>query len=115
MHGVNDVRQTHTAELPVPEPSVYEFEVAVEKLKRHKSPCIDQILAELIKGDDRTIRSEICKLINSILNKDEFLEEWKELIIAPIYKSIKTDFSNCRGISLFSTAYKICPTCCCEG
>ena len=90
MHGVNDVRQTeiHTAELPVLEPSIFEFEVAVEKLKIHKSPCIDQIPAELIK----TIRSEIRKLIYSILNKGEFLEEWKDLIIAPIYKSVKTDF-----------------------
>ena len=109
MHGVNDVGQTevHTAELPVPEPGVFEFEMAVEKLKRHKSPCIDQIPAELIKAGDRTICSEIHKFIYSIMNKEEFLEEWKELIITPIYKSVKTDFSNCRGISLFSTAYKI--------
>ena len=108
-------RQIHTAELPVSELSVCGFEVAVEKLKRQKSPCIDQIPAELIKAGDRTIHSEICKLINSVLNKEECLGEWKELIIAPIFKSVKTDFSNCRGNSLFSTAYKICPTCCCQG
>jgi len=46
-HGVNDVRQTeiHTAESLVPEPSASEFELAIEKLKRHKSPGIDQIPA----------------------------------------------------------------------
>jgi len=48
--GINDVRQReiHTAEPLVPEPSGCEFELAIEKLKRHKSPGIDQILA--IKG-----------------------------------------------------------------
>jgi hypothetical protein len=108
VHGVNYVRQTeiHTAELPVPEPSVFEFEMAVEKLKRRKSPGIDQTPAEFFKAGDSC---EFRKLIYSIWNKEEFLEEWKESIVAPIYKSVKTDFSNCRGISLFSTAYKICP------
>jgi hypothetical protein len=50
IHGVNDVRQTevHTAEPLVPEPSAFEVEMAIEKLKRHKSPGIDQIPAELI-------------------------------------------------------------------
>jgi hypothetical protein len=42
IHGVNDVRQTevHTAEPLVPEPSAFEFEMAIGKLKRHKSPGI---------------------------------------------------------------------------
>ena len=50
VHGVNDIRQTeiHTAELLVPEPSAFEVEMAVEKLKRYESPGIDQITAELI-------------------------------------------------------------------
>jgi hypothetical protein len=38
-------------------------ERAIEKLKRHNSPGIDQIPAELIKGRSSTIRSEIHKLI----------------------------------------------------
>jgi len=40
----------------------------------------------LIKAGDRTIRSEIDKLINSIWNKEELSEEWKESIIVPIYR-----------------------------
>jgi hypothetical protein len=57
IHGVNDVRQAeiHTAEPLVPEPSESEIDMAIEKLKRHKSPGIDQILAELIKAGGRTI------------------------------------------------------------
>jgi len=61
VHGVNYVRQTeiHTAEPLVLEPSTFESEMAIEKLKRHKSPGIDQIPAELIKAGGRKIRSEI--------------------------------------------------------
>jgi len=33
----------------VPEPSVFDFEKAIGKLKRYKSPGIDQIPKELIK------------------------------------------------------------------
>ena len=63
MPGVNDFRQTeiYTSELPVPELRVFDFEMGVEKLKRHKSPCIDQIPAELIKARDRTFHPEIHK------------------------------------------------------
>jgi hypothetical protein len=56
-HGVNYFRQTEirTAEQLVPELSVFELEMAVEKLKSHKSPAIDQIPAEFIKAGSRTI------------------------------------------------------------
>jgi hypothetical protein len=58
--------------------SAFEVEVAVEKLKRHKSPGIDQIPAELIKAGGRTVHSEIHNLINSVLNKEELPEEWSQ-------------------------------------
>jgi hypothetical protein len=53
VHGDNDVTQTeiHTAEPLVPEPSVFEVEMAIEKLKRYKSPGTDQIPAELLKQE----------------------------------------------------------------
>jgi len=68
IHEVNDVRQTeiHTAEPLVPEPSTFEVELTIEKLKSHKFPGIDEIPAELIKAVSRTIRNEIHKLIISI-------------------------------------------------
>jgi hypothetical protein len=55
--GVCDVRQTeiHTAEPLVPEPSAFEVEMAIEKLKSHNSPGTDQIPADLIKAGGRTI------------------------------------------------------------
>jgi len=51
VHGVKDVGQAeiHTAEPLVPEPSAFEIELAIGKLKSHKSPGIDEISAELIK------------------------------------------------------------------
>jgi len=59
VHGVSDVRHTeiHTAEPLVPEPIAYEIEMAIEKLRRHKSPGINQIPAEFIKAGSRTICS----------------------------------------------------------
>ena len=92
----------------MPEPSTFEVDLAIEKLKSHKSPGIHQIPAELIKEGGRTIRYQIHKLIVYIWNKEELPEEWKELIIVPIYKKgDKTDCNNYRSISLSSTTYKI--------
>jgi len=101
VHGVNDVRQTeiHTAEPLVSELSVFEVKLAIEELKSHKSLGIDQIPAEMIKAEGGTIFYENHKLINSIWNKEELPEKWKQLIIVPIYKKgNKTDCSNSGGI-----------------
>ena len=89
--GVNDVGQTeiHTAELLLPEPSAFEFELDIEKLKSHKSPGIDQVLAELFKAGGRTICCEI-HIHTFVWDKEELPEEWKESIIVLIYKGIKT-------------------------
>ena len=110
VHGVKDVRQAeiHTAEPLVPEPSASEVELAIDKLKSHKSPGIDQIPAELIKAGGRTICLEIHKLITSIWIKEKLPEEWKESTIVHIHKKgDKTDCSNYRGISLLPTTYNI--------
>ena len=57
VHGVDDVRQAeiHTAEQLVPELSAFDFELAIEKPKSHKSPGTDQIPPELITAGGRTI------------------------------------------------------------
>jgi len=92
----------------VSEPRAFEFELAIEKLKPHLSPGIDQTPAELIKERGRTIRCEIHKRIICTWNKEELPEEWMESIILPVYKKGDKRFcSNYRGISLLPTTYKI--------
>ena len=118
VHVAKDVRQAEirTAEPLVPEPSAFEVELAIEKIKSHKAPGIDQIPAELIKAGGRTIRCAIHKLVISIWNKEELPEEWKELIIVPIHKKgDKTDCNNYRGISFCQLRTKFCPTFCLQG
>jgi len=53
------------------EPNKFEVKMAIVKLKRHKSPGIDQVPAELIKAGGRKILFEIHKLMNSIGNKEK--------------------------------------------
>jgi hypothetical protein len=86
IHGVNDVKQTeiHTAHSLEPEPSA--FELAIEKLKSHKSPGINQIPSELIMAGGRTFRYEIHKLIISFWNDEELPVDWEDSVIVPTYK-----------------------------
>jgi hypothetical protein len=88
VHRASGVRQIeiHTAKPLVPDPSPFEVEIAIAKLKRYKSPRSDQIPAELIQAGGEILRSKIRKLINSTWNKEEFTDQWKESIIVPIHK-----------------------------
>ena len=59
---------------------------------------LNLICIQYIKADDRTIRSEIHKLVKSIGSKEELPEDWNESIIVPIYKkNDEKDCSNYRG------------------
>jgi hypothetical protein len=58
--------QLHTAEPLVPETYALKFDLAIEKLKSHKSPGIDQIPAKMIKAWGRRICYEVHKLVISI-------------------------------------------------
>jgi len=118
VHEDNDVRQAeiHTVEPLVPEPSAFEVELAIGKLKNHKLPGIDQIPAEMIKAGGRTICCAIHKLIISIWNKEELSEEWKESIIVPIYKKgIKQIVITIGAYHYCQLRTKVCPTSCSQG
>ena len=115
MHGVKDVGQAeiHTTEPLVLEPSVSEFQLAIDKLKSHKSPGIDQIPTELIKAGGRTICLE---LITSIWKKEKLPEEWKDSIIVPIQKKVdKTDCSIIVAYHYCQQLTKFYPTSCSQG
>jgi hypothetical protein len=75
---------------------------------KYKSPGSDQILAELIQAGGEILPHTIRKLVNSVWNKEELPDQWKEFIIVPIHKKgDKTDCNNYRGISLLSGLYNI--------
>jgi hypothetical protein len=65
VHNVNDVKQIEvsTAEPLVPGPSRVDFEIAIAKLKKYKSPDSYQIPTELIQARGEILLSEIHKLI----------------------------------------------------
>jgi hypothetical protein len=89
-------------------PSLFEVEIAIAKLKKYKSPAIDQIPAELIQAGGKTLLSEIHKLFNSVWNKDELPDQWKETVIIPIYNKVyQTDCINYHAMSLLSTSYQM--------
>ena len=109
MHGVKDAGQVEipTADPLVPEPSAFEVELAIDRLKNHNSPGFDEIPAELIKAVGGTICLEIHKIITYIWKEEKLSKDWKESIIVPINKKgDKTDCNNYSGISLLPTTYK---------
>jgi hypothetical protein len=79
----------HTAEPLVPGPSHLEVEIAIAKLKKHKSPGSDQIPAELYQAGGETLVSVIHKINNSIGNKEELPDWWKKTIIVSNKKATK--------------------------
>ena len=118
VHEVKDVGQAeiHTAEPLVLETSASEVELATDKLKSHKSPGIDQIPAELIEAEGRTICLEIHKRLDSICKKEKLPEEWKESIIVPIHKKgNKTDCNNLEAYHFCQPLTKFYPTSCSQG
>jgi hypothetical protein len=82
VHRASEVRhiEIHTPEQLVPDPSPFEVETAIAKLKRYKSPGSDKISAGEI------LHSKIHELINSIWNTEKLPDQWKESPIVPIHK-----------------------------
>jgi hypothetical protein len=66
------------AEPLVHDASPYEVEIAIATLKRCTPPGSVQIPAELIQAGGEILRSKIHKLINSIYNKEDLSDQWKE-------------------------------------
>jgi hypothetical protein len=56
-------------------------------LKKYKFPGSDQIPAQLIQTGGDTLVSATHKLINSIWNKEELPDQWRDSIILQIHKT----------------------------
>jgi hypothetical protein len=62
----------------------------------------------MIQAGGKILLSAIHKLINSVWNKEELPDQWKESVIVPLQmKGDKTDCNNYCGISLLSSSYQI--------
>jgi hypothetical protein len=79
-----------------------EVEIAVEKMKSHKSPSTDQISAELIQTGGNVLRSEILRFVNCILP-----EQWMRSVIVPTFRNGNKTYGNNYRISLLSTTFKL--------
>lgn len=61
----------------------------------------------MIEVGGRTTWYVIHQLIKYILNKEELREQWKDLVVSPVYKKhYKTECNNFRGLLLLSSAHK---------
>jgi hypothetical protein len=55
-------------------------------LKKYQSSGSIQIPVELIQAGAKILLSAIHKLINSVWNKEELPDQWKESIVVPVHK-----------------------------
>jgi hypothetical protein len=94
----------HTAEPFCHSPVPQGVEAATGKLKRYKSPGVDQIPEELVKAGGETPGSESHKFIKLIGDNDELPLQWKESTVVPIHKKGNKMASNYRGIPLLATS-----------
>ena len=117
VHEASDVRQrNNTAEPLVPEPSVSDIQMAIENLKRHKSPGTDQIPAELIKAGGRTIHpGSTDVLILSEMSRNFWRSETSQSLYLSIRRVIKQTVVLIEAYYFYQLCTKFYPTSCCQG
>ena len=84
-------------------------EVRVGKLKNGKATGKDEVIGEMIKGGDDRVVDWIWRLRNMVFESTVVQEDWRSDMIDPLYKvkGKRTEYTNCRGISLLSVVGKI--------
>jgi hypothetical protein len=85
-----------------------EVEQAINKLKKNKSPGIDEIKAEMLQAGGEKLKHKIHELCNRAWNEENIPEPWGRSILIPIPK--KGDLSKCsnyRTISLLNHTGKV--------
>jgi mannosyltransferase OCH1-like enzyme len=60
--------------------SPFKIEIGTARVKSYKSQGRNQILADLIQAEGKTLRSGVLKLINFIWNKEKLPEHWKKCV-----------------------------------
>ena len=95
-------------ELKVP-PSVDEVSKAIKQMSTGKAPGSDAIPAEVYKSGGPTVLSQLTKLYQSMWEKEQLPQDFRDAIIVHIYKrkGNRQSCDNHKGISLLSIAGKI--------
>jgi hypothetical protein len=118
VHRANDVRhiEVDTDKPLIPNNSLSEFEIAVAKLKRYKSPRSVQIRAELNQSGSETLRAEVHKLINSIWIRKSCLISGRSLLFYQFTRRvIKLTVVIIVGYHCYQLHIKFYPTSCSQG
>ena len=85
-----------------------ETKIAIDKLKKNKSPGMDNIYPEMIKFGGEPLVSSIQHLCNRIWEQEKIPEEWEIGTIIPLpNKGDLCVCSNWRGITLLSIPSKV--------
>ncbi|CAF1270699.1 unnamed protein product [Adineta ricciae] len=85
-----------------------EVQIAINKLKKNKSPGTDEITAEMIQGGGEQLAHKIHELCNRAWEEETIPEEWGRSILVPIPKKGDTsECSNYRTISLINHTGKV--------
>lgn len=89
-------------------PTTLEINEAIKALKNGKSAGIDNIPAEVLKGDSQLISSILHPLFRDIWVKETIPNDWLQGLVVKLHK--KGDASDCnnwRGITLLSAVFKV--------
>jgi hypothetical protein len=98
VHNFSDIRQIEVNTIE-PGPSHLEVAIAIANLKGRNCHVVNKFHQNVIKVRGEILLSAIHKLINTLWNKEELPDQWKESIIVPIHKKCnKTDCNNYRVV-----------------
>ena len=117
VHGVTDVRQTeiHAAEPLESEPSTFEIELAIEKLKCHKSPGIDKIPPELIMAGVEKFAMRFMNLLFPFGIRRNFLRSGRNRsLYLSIRRVIKQILVIIGAYHFYQPRTKFYPASCCQ-
>ena len=93
---------------PQDEFTFQEVRKAVQRMKTHKAPGVDNITAEVLKAGGEKMINMLFKIFNIAWEEKKVPKDWSRMIVTPIHKKgDKLDPANHRAISLLSIPGKL--------
>ena len=88
-----------------------EISDTIDSIKNNKSPGVDLLPAEFIKGCKAELLPLVTDVLNYIINNGDFIHIWAEGLRSPVFKTGEiTNRNNYRGITVLSVFTKIFET-----